>query len=99
MAENEKYYGYINGSVEIEISRECAIQCAHSGKCDDDVAEWLQRDEIKSQFKNVSRKTMQLHIFEWGSHSRSEIKRMSRYKLSMYILWDLCAILIDEIDK
>ena len=96
---NNIYYGYINSSVEIEIPHECVMQCAHSGRCDEDVTEWLQTDEIKSQFKKVSKETMQRHMYEWGAHSRSEIKSMSRYKLSMYILWDLCAILIDEINK
>ena len=97
--ETGKYYGYINGSVEIAIPRECVMQCAHSGRCDEDVAEWLQTDEIKSQFKNVSKETMQLHMYEWGCHSRSEIKSMSRYELSMYILWDLCATILDEINN
>lgn len=92
-----KYYGYINGSVEIAIPRECVMQCAHSGRCDEDVAEWLQNDEINSQFKKVRKKTMQLHIQEWGCHSRREIKSMSRHKLYTYILWDLCATIIDEI--
>lgn len=44
----KKYYAYVDNSIEMEISEECVLQCAHRGQCDEDVKRWLEMDEIKT---------------------------------------------------
>lgn len=95
----KKYYAYVDNSIEMEISEECVLQCAHSGQCDEDVKRWLEMDEIKTQFKRLTCKTMRSHIKEWGAHEESELNRMDKHTLSLFILWDLCFSILDEINN
>lgn len=36
------FYGYVDNSFEIELSRECVENCCHSGDCEEDCQRWIE---------------------------------------------------------
>lgn len=96
MGKEKMFYGYINQSIEIELSKECIENCAHSGDCDEDTQRWVEIPEIKKQFDKVKKDTLIKHILEYGCHEEKELKRWNKKQLSVWVLWSVCFDILDS---
>lgn len=96
--EEKKFYAYIDNSKEIELTRECVENCAHSGECSEDCERWVEMPEIAAQFKKINRETLINHIAEYGSEDRKELRKWSKKQLCVWVLWSVCFDILDSED-
>lgn len=90
------FYGYVDNSFEIELSRECVENCCHSGDCEEDCQRWIEIPEIKKQFDKIPKERLINHIQEYGCHEKTELQKWNKKRLSIWVLWSICGDIYDS---
>ena len=90
------FYGYVDNSFEIELSRECVEDCCHIGDCEEDCQRWIEIPEIKKQFDKIPKERLINHILEYGCHEKTELQEWNKERLSVWVLWAICGDIYDS---
>ncbi len=101
------FYGCLDGlrGTELLLPLDCITDCAHQGKCDDDVSYWVKQPEIATQLDKIGADKILAALKECGGWSESELADDSENRNRA--LWiaagsakdELSQSLSDEADK
>lgn len=94
--EEKKFYALIDNSKEIELTRECIEECAHSGECGTDCERQVEMPEIAAQFNMINRETLINHIEQYGSEDRKELRKWSKKQLCVWVLRSVAFDILDS---
>lgn len=74
-----------HGWILLEIPEECAEDCSHSGRCDDDVEYWVKKLGFEAP-----RHLAIPYLREFGAWDDEELAAKSDEDLSQIVLWLFC---------
>jgi hypothetical protein len=77
-----------SGRIELNITKDQAISCAHSGQCDDDVLALSKVPAVARQLEKIDYHVLSAELKEYGAWSDAELadhkQNIQRY------LWCVC---------
>ena len=62
-----------NYNNDIRITRQDAVKCSHSGDCESDIMELLQKPYIKKQVATLDREQLKKELSEYGAWNETEL--------------------------
>lgn len=89
------WYTSGSGRIELNISRNIAQSCSHSGSCDNDVAEAMQIPSIRRQLNKIDPVVLSNELREYGAWDDNELKDHAANLTR--ILWIACGDIVEEI--
>lgn len=75
------------GRVSLGLPAECVADCAHAGRCDDDVAHWAAVPFVRGQLALFAREELEYALRPYGAWSVDELQSTPRDILAQRILW------------
>ena len=82
------------GKIELAIVLDDAKACAHSGQCDDDVAELLTADYIAAQLETISSAVLRDELSEYGAWDDGQLA--DRAQNLARLVWLACGDIADN---
>ena len=82
-----------SGKIEIKITKNQALKCYHSGRCDQDIAELRQIPAIKRQLAKIDKAVLINELKHWGAWSDEELQNHEG-NLDRF-LWLACADIVE----
>jgi hypothetical protein len=67
-------WNYSNYNNDIRITRQDAAKCSHSGDCESDIIELLQKPYIKKQVATLDREQLKKELSEYGAWNEAELR-------------------------
>ena len=89
------YWSDSSGLIELNITKNQARSCSHSGRCDDDVAFLRKAPTIKRQLNKLNPENLVKCLREYGAWDTSEL---SDHDANLdRLLWVACCDIAEEI--
>lgn len=86
------------GRVSLKLPAECVADCAHAGRCDDDVAHWAAVPFVRDQLAAYGRLEFELVLVRCGAWTEDELAATPRAALEQRMLWHAACDCADSPD-